>query len=211
MTGTRFRAALRDWTVAVFNFVYADSSGRVGYQCAGRVPIRGRATRGYRDANEPADQWRGYIPFEALPHAVDPRARLRGQCQRARRPGRLPVSAARQLRRRSSRRADSSGASKAAATLDRDQSVALQNDVKSCRAERLCPPLVDWLAQSADPDVVQLRDALAAWDYRYTLESAAPTLFETFMEVWQDRVARERFPRTLRAAGARPGRSQPRA
>ena len=40
-----FRAALRDWSVAVFNFVYADKSGRVGYQCAGSRadPRAGRA------------------------------------------------------------------------------------------------------------------------------------------------------------------------
>src|SRR5438105_3210909 len=55
-----FRAALQDWAVAVFNFVYADTSGRVGFQCAGRVPIRGRMVRGYRDANESADRWQSY-------------------------------------------------------------------------------------------------------------------------------------------------------
>src|SRR6185312_14849316 len=75
--------------------------------------------------------------------------------------------------------------------------IALQNDVKSCRAERLCPPLLRALADNADPDVSVLRDTLAGWDYRYTLESAAPALFETCMGVWQERVAAERFPARL--------------
>src|SRR5204863_8996435 len=78
--------------------------------------------------------------------------------------------------------------------LDKDHSIALQNDVHSCRAERLCPPLVRWLAASVDPDIAQLRVLLSTWDYRYTTATAAPTLFETFMEVWQDRVAQARFP-----------------
>jgi penicillin amidase len=77
--------------------------------------------------------------------------------------------------------------------VDRERAVALQNDIKSCRAERLCPALVGWLAHSGEADVVTLREALAAWDYRYTTDSHAPTLFETFMEVWQWRVAREHF------------------
>ena len=37
-----FRNALRDWAVAIFNFVYADANGHIGYQMAGRVPLRGR-------------------------------------------------------------------------------------------------------------------------------------------------------------------------
>ena len=39
--------------------------------------------------------------------------------------------------------------------------------------------------------------ALEAWDYRYTPESTAPLLFETFMRHWQRRVAAERFPARL--------------
>jgi acyl-homoserine lactone acylase PvdQ len=36
----QFRDALRDWAVAVFNWVYADSSGNAGYQMAGRLGAR---------------------------------------------------------------------------------------------------------------------------------------------------------------------------
>ena len=67
-----FRDALRDWSVAVFNFVYADANGHIGYQMAGRIPIRGRVVPGFRDANAAADQWQGYIPFDDLPHMFDP-------------------------------------------------------------------------------------------------------------------------------------------
>ena len=66
------------------------------------------------------------------------------------------------------RRADQAGAGGDAAASIGDEAVALQNDVKSCRAERLCPPLVSWLAQATTPDVALLRDTLSGWDYRYT-------------------------------------------
>ena len=191
-----FRDALRDWAVAVFNFVYADKSGRVGFQCAGRVPIRGRVVRGYRDANEPADQWRGFIPFEGLPHVVDPPRGYVASANERVAPDDYPYplygSWGGGQRAERIRQVLESGAQR-----DRNQSLTLQNDVKSCRAERLCPPLVGWLAEADDADIVQLRNALSAWDHRYTTESLAPTLFETFMEVWQDRVARERFPKEL--------------
>jgi penicillin amidase len=188
-----FRNALRDWTVPVFNFGYADKTGRIGYQCAGRVPIRARPSRGYRDANEPADAWTGYIPFDALPHSVDP---IRGYVASANErvaPDDYPYAMHGSFGsgHRAARLHQALGAS---AAFDRDKATALQNDVKSCRAERLCPALVEHLALANDADVVLLREALQAWDYRYTTDSFAPTLFETFMDVWQERVARERFP-----------------
>jgi penicillin amidase len=187
-----FRGALRDWSVPAFNFGYADKTGRVGYQCAGRVPIRGRLARGYRDANEPTDAWQGYIPFEALPHVVDPERGYVASANERVAPDDYPYAlhgsfaAGHRAARLHQVLANSP-------SFDREQAIALQNDVKSCRAERLAPPLVEWLALADHPDVVVLREALAAWDYRYTTNSPAPTLFETFMHVWQARVARERF------------------
>ena len=68
-----FRAALGDWALPIFNWSYADERGAVDYQCAGRVPLRGRVVRGYRDPAEPADLWQGYVAFDALPRIDRPR------------------------------------------------------------------------------------------------------------------------------------------
>lgn len=192
-----FRAALRDWAVPVFNFGYADKTGRVAYQCAGRVPIRGRVSSGYREANNPADTWHGYVPFEALPSIADPdRGYVSSANERV-----APDDYAYALH-------GAFGAGHRAARLhevlsrddeklDRDQVIALQNDVKSCRAERLCPPLIAALTPSENPDVVLLRDTLSTWDLSFSTDQVGPTLFDTFTEVWQERVARERFPSEL--------------
>jgi penicillin G amidase len=191
-----FRNALRDWSVAVFNFGYADASGRVGYQCAGRVPIRGRTVRGYRDANEPADRWQGYVPFDGLPHSVDPPRGYVASANERVAPDDYPYAlhgswgsghrAARIHQVLAER-----------ARVDADRAIAFQNDIRSYRAERLCPPLAALLHRANDPDVALVLRTLAEWDYRYTLDSSAPTVFETFMEVWQERVAREHFPDAL--------------
>jgi penicillin amidase len=55
--------------------VYADVDGHVGYQDAGAVPLRAHG-----DGSVPVEgeddryAWRGYIPFDSLPHTLDPPA-----------------------------------------------------------------------------------------------------------------------------------------
>ena len=71
-TWEAFRDALRDWAVPVFNFVCAGAGGQIGYQCAGRVPLRGRVRRGFREGGHPQDAWQGYVPFDALPRLEQP-------------------------------------------------------------------------------------------------------------------------------------------
>jgi penicillin amidase len=71
----QFRAALAPFVGPVLNFAYADVDGHVGYQDAGAVPLR---TNG--DGSVPVEgeddryAWHGYVPFDALPHALDPTA-----------------------------------------------------------------------------------------------------------------------------------------
>ena len=41
-------------------------------QSAGRIPLRKTSERGYRSGSDPQQQWIGLVPFEGMPHAVDP-------------------------------------------------------------------------------------------------------------------------------------------
>ncbi len=68
-----FRAALQDWNVPAQNFVYADVDGNIGYQLPGLVPIR-RSGDGSVPQPGWTDQaeWIAFIPFEALPYALNP-------------------------------------------------------------------------------------------------------------------------------------------
>lgn len=190
-----FRTALRDWAVAVFNFVYADASGNVGYQMAGRVPVRGRVTYGLRDAGVPADRWTGYIPFDGLPHSYNPsRGYVASANQRIVPPDYPhPIYGAYSQAHRGIRIDQAF----AAGPGDRGATIALQNDVKNVRAERLCPGILAALAGSADADARVLSGILAGWDHRYGLDTAAPTVFETFMYHWQRRVLAVHMPARL--------------
>jgi penicillin amidase len=191
-----FRNALRDWSIAVFNFVYADADGNIGYQMAGRVPIRGRVTPGFRDANNAADQWHGSIPFDDLPHMFDPPGGYVASANQRIVPDDWPqpIYGAYSQGHRGVRLAEALGGG---AQLDVAASVRLQNDVKSNRAERLCPHIVTLLAGQPDAASATVARVLGEWDHRYTLTGIAPTLFEMFMVLWQRTVLGEHLPERL--------------
>ncbi|RJP19378.1 MAG: penicillin acylase family protein [Candidatus Abyssobacteria bacterium SURF_5] len=68
-----FHEALRYTATPVWNWVYADANGNIGYQLAGMIPIR-RKGRGMLPApgwlNE--YEWAGYIPYDEMPRLLNP-------------------------------------------------------------------------------------------------------------------------------------------
>lgn len=70
---TQFRAAAENFTMPAQNLIYADTSGNIGYQAPGLIPIRKNGT-GLWPVPGWTDQyaWTGYIPFSALPYEYDP-------------------------------------------------------------------------------------------------------------------------------------------
>ncbi|MGH9491795.1 MAG: penicillin acylase family protein, partial [Terriglobales bacterium] len=69
----QFEAALAAFPGPAQNFIYADTAGNIGYQCAARIPIR-RTGQGLFPAPgaDPRYGWKGWIPFAQLPHVFDP-------------------------------------------------------------------------------------------------------------------------------------------
>ena len=192
----QFRAALADWAIPTFNWVYADVDGHVGYQCASRLPLRGRVVRGFRQANNPDDRWLGYVPFDAMPRLYDPDGGFVATANNAPVADDYPypfygafASGERALRIRET--------IAATGAFDRAASEALQHDTRSPRAERLAAALRRRLGHSSDPDVRFFCRQLAEWDYHYDTAATAPVFFEMFLRAWSARVAGERFPAHL--------------
>jgi penicillin amidase len=71
---TEFHTTMERWTGPVQNAVYADVDGNIGYTLVGRVP---RRVEGH-DGQIPVPgwtgeyEWQGYIPFEHMPHVINP-------------------------------------------------------------------------------------------------------------------------------------------
>ena len=68
-----FQNALKTYGGATQNFVYADTSGNIGWYAAGKVPIRktGDGELPYNGATDDG-KWTSFIPFEELPHLYNP-------------------------------------------------------------------------------------------------------------------------------------------
>jgi penicillin G amidase len=186
-----FRNTLRDWSVAVFNWIYADINGNVGYQMAGRIPLRPRFTYGYRDATNPDDQWSGTIPFDQLPHSYNPpRGYLASANQRVIQPGQQPQIYGAYSQGHRGIRLDQLFTART--RHDRNANIAVQNDVVNARAQRLVPAILRLL-----PPDDAVAEFLSNWDFAYTAESPAPTVFETFMFHWQRATAAVHMPPRL--------------
>jgi len=73
-----FRHALSLWNGPNINFVYADVDGNIGYQTAGRIPVRAPIDQGSVPVAGWTGEydWQGYIPFEGLPHLFNPSENL---------------------------------------------------------------------------------------------------------------------------------------
>jgi penicillin G amidase len=72
-----FRQSLRGYSGTGYVFTYADIRGNIGYQLADHIPIRQGTTQvaivpGWEDGH----QWRGEIPFNDLPSALNPSEKL---------------------------------------------------------------------------------------------------------------------------------------
>ena len=71
---TAFREALRDFALSPQNILVADADGNIGGFVAGRFPRRCRPGDGPLplDGADPATAWQGFLPFEELPHVLNP-------------------------------------------------------------------------------------------------------------------------------------------
>ena len=69
-----FKRALSRYGGPSQNFVYADVDGNIGYHAAGKLPIRRNYDGGVPvDGSSGENEWDGYIPFDELPQAFNPK------------------------------------------------------------------------------------------------------------------------------------------
>jgi penicillin amidase len=192
-TAAEFREATRPWCVPTFNLVYADADGHIGHQCVGRIPVRHVRERGYRPGWDPRHQWDGAIPFEALPHQIDPPRGFAVTANNRLAPDDYPYPLsgtwssghrARRIRECLESRPRWSA----------EECRHLQQDVRSGRAAACVPKLVALLAGDDDPAVRAAVACLADWDYCLEPDRVAGALFNLFFVHWSRAVMAERLP-----------------
>ena len=150
---TEFREAVRPWHVPTFSLVVSDDEGRIAFQSAGRIPLRKSLERGYRHGWDPAHQWQGLIPFEEMPHLLNPSRGWIATANNRVAPDNFPhllfgcwSSGYRALR---IRQMIESQPKHTAVDMAR-----MQQDAKSLRAEKCVPALLKVLQSSGDERIL---------------------------------------------------------
>jgi penicillin amidase len=200
-----FREALRPWHVPTFNLVVADVEGHIAVHCAGRIPLRKTAERGYRPGWDPDHQWLGLIPFEAMPHAVDPprgwlasaNNRLAGDdypypLHGTWTSGHRAVRIRQMIEAKLARFAQY-GDGQDSLGFSFDDFREMHHDTLSLRAVACLPPLLAAISGETHPRVRAAVTHLQGWDGRVEADLVAPLLFNVFFTHWSKAVADARF------------------
>lgn len=186
-----FRDATRLLHAPALNFVYADTSGHIGWQLAGAVPVRKDGSDGLRPADGASggSDWERLLDLDELPHLFDP-------------PDGIIVSANtkpvgdeyphplghnfeppfRYDRIRSLLEAGGPGR-----RLGLHDMARIQRDQRSGWAERIVKALYRPVLESrpfSDPDTEAARRLLLAWDFEAQANQAAPAVFYTAMDIF---------------------------
>jgi len=173
-----FREALSHFPGPGQNVVYADVDGHIGYQAAGRVPIR---KKGDGSVPVPGDtgeyDWTGFIPFDQMPSVYDPPSGILATANNRIVPKDYPylVSTHWGSPYRAERIYKVLSSGKKFAPVDM---LGLQMDIYSDFDHYMSDKLVYAVDHSAKASAQAhaAADILRSWDGRVTAEAAAPTI-----------------------------------
>ncbi|HDP80738.1 MAG TPA: penicillin acylase family protein [Spirochaetes bacterium] len=163
-------------TMGMFNFVYADRDGNIGWQTSGRIPVRsqGDSTLPFV-VKDGRDNWVGWIPFEKMPHSVNPARGWFGTCNHktitADYPYYLSSYFSPSYRYR---RLKELMARKKKTTVN--DHWAYQRDATNMMARELAPLMAKALL--TDPGTEAMGKLLSDWDHVERHDTAAPLIFQ---------------------------------
>jgi penicillin amidase len=194
-TWPEFRAGLRYAHMPAENWVWADTSGTIGWQAAGIAPVRRTWSGLLPVPGDGRHEWAGYLPILDLPHVVNPREGFFGSANENNVPAGYAhtdavarIAWAEPFRVRRIR--EVLGAARGLTAADM---VALQHDETSLPARALIPALRGVAVEGAL--VAQARDSLLAWDHVMSARSVAAGLYAA----WERAVVRAVTARAIPA------------
>jgi len=171
-----FRRALERFAGPAQNFVYADAGGNVGYQTAGRLPIRKNHKGDLPVDGASGDyEWEGFIPFDQLPSAWNPASGLIVTANQNPFPEdyRYPVHGnfaphyrSQQIRDLLARRRD----------WRPEDMLAIQKDVYSGFSHFLAGALAGAQAKRETPALAEAAAILSAWNGQMEKDEAEPLI-----------------------------------
>ncbi len=175
-SAAEIRSALADINIVMLNFVFADVEGNIGWQTSGKLPIREQ-----KDGTLPhvvsdsSDNWKGWIPFEKMPHAINPEKGWVGTCNHYTPPSDYPYyyssHASSSFRYRRLKQLLEQPGLKTA-----EDHWQYQRDTLNLMARTIAPLMARALA--GHQETKKMANILSAWDFHDDADLAAPAIFQ---------------------------------
>ena len=175
-TVAEVRRALKDVNQISLNFVFADTRGDIGWQVTGKLPIR---TQGEGlvpfVVKDSMDNWTGWIPWDDMPHIVNPERGWVGTCNHLTVKRDYPYhytthASPSQRYRRLMELMDAPGKKSV------DDHWEFQRDATNLMAKKIAPVMSRVLLEHEDTK--KMGQLLAEWDFVDSSDKAAPTVFQ---------------------------------
>jgi penicillin amidase len=174
------REALRWVNAIMLNFVFADTSGNIGWHVSSRLPIRSEGSGALPQViKDSLDLWAGFVPFDENPHQYNPPRGWVGTCNHYTVTRDYPyyyssgVSTSYRYERLIQLLSTTQKKSQ-------DDNWRYQQDTLNLLAKKITPIMIDAITPHEDTRV--LGQILAAWDCRDDPDKAGPTVFHVIFE-----------------------------
>jgi penicillin amidase len=180
-----FRSALSGYWGPAMNFVYGDRGGNIGYQAAGRMPIRGDGktpvlSDAPLDGASGAAEWTGWVPFDQMPTVYNPSSGIVATANQNPYPADFPYPVTGSYADRYRIR-QINALLRAKPKLSVDDMLAIQRDVYSAYDRFLARQVIAAVKKRAGGDA-ELRaaiDVLGSWNGQMEKDQAAPVITQT--------------------------------
>lgn len=178
-TMEEFREAVREFHTPGMNFIYADREDNIAIFTGVGLPIREQNPLLFREGWIPEREWRSDIPFDQLPHVVNPERGFVAHANNKLHTDSYPyhISHFWEPHYRISRIEDFLEATDSIRISDMQ---SLQNDITSLHAVEIVERILPILRNSSSELVQTAIPYLENWDYRYHPSSTAASLFDLF-------------------------------
>jgi penicillin amidase len=180
--------ALRYWELPSQNFVFADTSGNIGYWCCATVPIRSKGdgllpVPGWTGEYE----WQGYVSFGDRPHVINPEDGLIATANNKVTGTHYPflISHYWEPMDRITRILQLLNSKE---TLSIEDFKRMHMDVYCVLASEMTPIMIEVLDKRfSDQEAQKVKDILSGWDFMMAKDSVGACLFEvTYLNMMEN-------------------------
>ena len=176
-----FRSSLQNFGLPASNFTYADINGNIGYQAAGKVPVRSNDyLLNGSVPNFGEQQWKGFVKPEELPSVYNPKDNFLATANnKPQKDSKLYISNLYEPPYRAMRIEE---VLKSKQSINSQDFKLLQNDVVSLQAKEYFGYVLEAFKDSTSitPEESKILNMIKRWDYNLNKLSGLASLFAEF-------------------------------